>query len=79
LKSNQLLDIGDIEGAQKATKMYDTLMKAGKWTAAQIKESEEDVVDSIGQIVAICEADGFIPRYYTDGPQDKIDKVIMDM
>jgi hypothetical protein len=79
LKSNQLLDIGDIEGAQKATKMYESMMKSGKWTAAQIKETEEDAVDSIGQIVAICEADGFIPRYYTDGPQDKIDKVILDM
>jgi hypothetical protein len=34
LKSNQLLDIGDIEGAQKAIKMYDSLMKSGKFTAA---------------------------------------------
>jgi hypothetical protein len=34
LKANQLLDIGDIDGAQKATKMYDGLMKSGKWTAA---------------------------------------------
>jgi hypothetical protein len=33
LKANQLLDIGDIDGAQKAMKMYDSLMKAGKWTA----------------------------------------------
>jgi hypothetical protein len=27
LKANQLLDLGDIDGAQKATKMYDSLMK----------------------------------------------------
>jgi hypothetical protein len=33
LKANQLLDLGDIDGAQKATKMYETMMKAGKWTA----------------------------------------------
>ena len=33
LKANQLLDLGDIDGAQKATKMYESMMKAGKWTA----------------------------------------------
>lgn len=35
LKANQLLDIGDIDGAQKMIKMYDALMKSGKfkmWT-----------------------------------------------
>lgn len=35
LKANQLLDIGDIEGAQKMVKMYNELMKSGKfklWT-----------------------------------------------
>lgn len=79
LKSNQLLDLGDIDGAQKATKMYDSLMKSGKWTAAQNKAEKGEYVDSIGELVAICEADGFIPRYYTDGPQDKVDRVIQDM
>ena len=79
LKANQLLDLGDIDGAQKATKMYEALMKAGKWTAAQIKESEEDCVDSIGQLVAICEKDGFIPRYYVTEPKDHVDRVIEDM
>jgi hypothetical protein len=28
--------------------------------------------------VAICETDGFIPSYYTDGPQDKADRVLQD-
>jgi hypothetical protein len=79
LKANQLLDIGDIDGAQKATKMYDSLMKSGKWTAAQIKEDEEDIVDSIGELVALCEKDGFIPKYYTAGPQDHVDRVIEDL
>lgn len=79
LKANQLLDIGDIDGAQKATKMYENLMKAGKWTAAQNKAEDSETIDSIGELVAICEKEGFIPRYYTDGPQDLPDKVIMDM
>ena len=80
LKANQLLDLGDIDGAQKATKMYNDLMKSGKWTAAQKKESEEvDVVDSIGELVAICERDGFIPKYHVATPQDHADRVIEDL
>jgi hypothetical protein len=33
LKANQLIDMGDIEGYQKMSKVYDTLMKSGKFTA----------------------------------------------
>lgn len=79
LKANQLLDIGDIDGAQKAMKMYDSLMKAGKWTAAQNKAENGEYVDSISELVALCERDGFIPRYYVDTPQDKVDRVIQDL
>ena len=79
LKANQLLDLGDIDGAQKATKMYETMMKAGKWTAQQNKEEGNDAIDSIGEIVAICERDGFIPKYYTDSPKDKADRVLQAM
>jgi predicted ArsR family transcriptional regulator len=79
LKANQLFDIGDMEGAQKATKMYDALMKAGKWTAAQNKTDDSEVVDSIGELVEMCERQGFIPRYYVAGPQDHADRVIEDL
>ena len=79
LKANQLLDIGDIEGAQKMTKMYNELMKSGKFTAAQNKAESGEYVDSISELVAICETDGFIPRYYTDGPKDKVDRVLQDL
>lgn len=27
----------------------------------------------------MCERDGFIPRYYTDGPQDKVDRTLQDL
>ena len=79
LKANQLLDIGDVDGAQKMIKMYDGLMKSGKFTAAQNKAEGADSIDSISAIVSICERDGFIPRYYTEGPQDKVDWVIRDL
>ena len=78
LKSNQLLDMGDVEGAQKMIKMYDMLMKSGRFTASQNKAENGEFVDSISEIVSICEKDGFIPRYYTDGPQDKVDRTIQD-
>ena len=79
LKANQLLDLGDIDGAQKATKMYESMMKAGKWTAQQNKEEGNDAIDSIGELVAICERDGFIPKFFTEGPKDKADRVLQDM
>jgi hypothetical protein len=68
-----------IDGFQKATKVYDALMKSANLTAAQNKEEQGELVDSVGEIVAICERDGFIPRYYVDKPQDKVDRVIQDM
>ena len=79
LKSNQLLDMGDVEGAQKMVKMYDMLMKSGKFTASQNKSDSGNAVDSVCEIIAICEKDGFIPRYYTDGPQDKVDRTLQDL
>jgi hypothetical protein len=62
------LDLGDVDGAQKMVKMYDSLMKSGKFTAAQIKSEQGEFVDSVSEIVALCEKEGFIPRYYVDGP-----------
>lgn len=59
--------------------MYDAQMKAGKWTAAQNKTDDNELIDSIGELVAICEKDGFIPKYYINSPKDKVDRVIQDM
>ena len=47
LKANQLLDIGDVDGAQKMLKMYDMLMKSGrfkKWTMKNFSQSLLGVV-----------------------------------
>lgn len=79
LKANQLIDLGDVEGFQKMSKVYDSLMKAGNFTAAQNKAATGDFVDSIGELVAICEKEGFIPRYYIGEPNDKVDETIKDM
>lgn len=60
-------------------KAYDSLMKSGKFTASQNKAEQGEYVDSIAELVAVCEKDGFIPRYYVDEPQDKVDRVLADM
>jgi hypothetical protein len=55
------------------------LRKSAKFTAAQNKEQKGDYVDSIGELIAMCERDGFIPRFATDIPQDKVDITLRDM
>ena len=79
LKANQLIDIGDIEGFQKMSKVYDSLMKSGKFTAAQNKADNGEFVDSIGELIELCEKQGYIERYYVDSPKDKVDLTIQDM
>ena len=55
------------------------MRKTAKFTAAQNKEEKGDFVDSIGNMVALCEKEGgFIPRFATDIPQDKVDLVLKD-
>ena len=60
------------------SRVYDMLMKSGKFTAAQNKAEKGDYVDSISELVAICEKDGFIPRAYVETPLDKVDRTIQD-
>lgn len=79
LKANQLIDIGDIDGFQKMSKVYDSLMKSGNFTAAQNKAKQGEFVDSIGELIDICEKQGYIERFYSDTPNDKVDLTIQDM
>jgi hypothetical protein len=60
-------------------KAYDSLMKSGKFTAAQNKAESGEFVDSISELVEICEKQGFIPRYYIDVPNDKVDETLADL
>ena len=79
LKANQLIDIGDIEGFQKMSKVYDSLMKSGKFTAAQNKAETGEFIDSIGELIELCEKEGYIERYYVESPKDRVDLTIADM
>ena len=79
LKMNQLIDIGDIEGFQKVSRVYNELMKSGKFTAAQNKAETGEFVDSVGELIELCEKEGYIERYYIEKPNDKVDFTIQDM
>ena len=79
LKANQLIDMGDVEGFQKMSKVYDSLMKSGKFTAAQNKAENGEFVDSVGELIELCEKQGYIERFYIDSPNDKVDLTIQDM
>lgn len=79
LKCHQLVDLGDIEGFQKMSKVYDTLMKSAKFTAAQNKAESGEFVSAIDEFILLCERSDFIPRYYTDAPQDRVDETLADL
>ena len=80
LKANQLLDIGDIDGALKASRMYDAMMKSGKFTAAQNKAENGEAIDSIAEFALLCEKEeGFIPSFYTGVPNDCVDQTLEDL
>ena len=79
LKAHQLIDMGDMSGYKDASRVYNELMKAGAFTAAQNKQESGDFVDSVGELVALCEKEGFIEKFYIDEPNDKVDETIADM
>lgn len=79
LKCHQLLDLGDIDGFQKMSKVYDMLMKSAKFTAAQNKNENGEYVSAIDELVRLAEQEGFIPRFYIEQPNDKVDETLKDM
>lgn len=79
LKAHQLIDLGDIEGFQKMSKVYDALMKSAKFTAVQNKAESGEFVNAISEFVLLCEKEGFMPRYYIAKPNDRVDETLNDL
>ena len=79
LKMNQAIDTADAETALKYSRMYDSLRKSAKFQAVQNKDGKQSAFDAVGQLVLFAEKDGFIPRYPTDFPKDKVDMTLKDM
>jgi len=80
LKIDQALEVNDIDGFNKMTRMYDLLMKSAKFTAQQNSKDkgEDEFTDSLGVVVAMCEEEGFIPKYHAER-QDIVDITLNDM
>lgn len=82
LKMDEALDVGDTQSYQKLASVYDQLRKAGKFTEVQNKEEQERYLDSIGELVALCEREGGPIKEFVDPdeyPQDKVDFTIKDL
>lgn len=80
LEMDRAIDTGDIDSYQKLSRVYDALMKAGKFTEAQRKEEKSGEFDSVGQIVYFAEKmKGRIPRHEITTPLDIVDKAIDDL
>lgn len=80
LKMNQAIDCGDVDTYQKLSRVYDSMMKAAKFTEAQNKADKADFVDSAGQLVAYCEKEGGqIPKMKIEVDQDIVDTIITDL
>nr|DAN84857.1 MAG TPA: hypothetical protein [Caudoviricetes sp.] len=82
LKMDEALDVGDTQAYQKLASVYDQLRKAGKFTEVQNKEEQERYLDSVGELVALCEREGGPIKEFVDPdeyPQDKVDFTIKDL
>ena len=44
-----------------------------------LKNADGEFITSVSELVAICESEGFIPRYYITQPNDKVDETIADI
>ena len=74
---DEAIDCGDVDSYQKLSRVYDALMKSGKFTEAQRKEEKSGEFDSVGQVVYFAEKEGGkIHRYNIDTPLDIVDKSI---
>lgn len=79
LQFDRSLDFGDAESAAKYSRMFDMLNKSAKFTAASNKLEKDEYIGSVGELVAICEKEGFIPRYHNDEDPDIVDRTLADM
>ena len=82
LKMDETLDVGDVNGYKSLATVFDQLRKSGKFTEAQNKEDKQRYLDSVGELIALCEREGGpieqLPNP-DEYPQDKIDFTLRDL
>lgn len=80
LKMNQSLDQGDLEGYQKLARVYDQQRKSAKFTAAQNKNKDENIIDAAGVLTSEVERlGGKIKPIDLKIKRDLIDQQLEDM
>lgn len=79
VKMNRFLDIDDVESSSKISRQLDTFIKTANLAPVQQKDRQQTTF-AISQLAFLVEREGgFIPEFYIDHPNDKIDQILADM
>lgn len=79
VKMNRFLDIDDVESSSKISRQLDTFIKTANLAPVQQKDRQQTTF-AISQLAFLVEREGgFIPEFYIDEPNDKIDQILADM
>lgn len=79
IKMNRFIDIDDVESSSKISRQLDTFIKTANLAPVQQKDRQQTTF-AISQLSYLVEREGgFIPEFYTDQPNDKIDQILADM
>lgn len=79
LKMNKFLDIDDVESVSKISRQLDLFIKSANLAPVQQKDRQQTTF-AISQLAFLVEREGgFIPEFYIDEPNDKIDQILRDM
>ena len=79
VKMNKFLDIDDVESASKISRQLDLFIKSANLAPVQQKDRQQTTF-AISQLAFLVEREGgFLPEFYVDKPNDKIDQILKDM
>lgn len=79
VKINKFLDIDDVESTAKLSRQLDVFIKTANLAPVQQKDRQQTTF-AISQLAFLVEREGgFIPDFYTEEAEDKIDLVLQDM
>ncbi len=75
---NKAIDIGDFESMNKISRQLDTFIKTANLAPVQQKDRQQATF-AISQMAFLVEKQDFIPEFYIEKPNDRIDEIILDM
>ena len=79
MKMNKYVDIDDVASASQIGRQLDMFIKSANLAPVQQKDRQHTTF-AISQLAFLVEREGgFIPEFYVDQPNDKIDQVLRDM